>query len=404
MESVFDSKGKPLKLEKIITQAGGEGVIWETDRGDLVAKIYKPRAMKETEEILRKRSKLNAMIASPPHNPTETQGHTSIAWPLDVLTNTSHEFCGFLMPRIQGVNLIHVYNPKLRQKTLNDFNWQYLHVAAQNLAWIIQLIHDKGYVIGDIKPENILVNNRALISIVDTDSFQVTDPVGGMVHLCPVGSIGLTPPELLGVDLGKVVQNHGHDNFRLAIIIYKLLLGGEPPYSGRWQGTSDPPASEDEFIKRKLWPYSGDNLIAPSARTIPLTIVHPVLKELFLKCFNEGHSTPSERPSAKAWYNALTIARQDLVQCTQKKNHYYGKIYGQSYSRCYWCHRSSSLSVDIFPDQPRPQPQPVTPDKTPSGNIKSSDVSGLSKRKGCLVAIAAGAVLFFIVLVLAAYS
>ncbi|MHC5718710.1 MAG: serine/threonine protein kinase [Nostoc sp.] len=40
----------------------------------------------------------------------------------------------------------------------------------------------------DIKPQNILVNDRALPSIIDTDSFQVRNPVNGNIYRCPVGS------------------------------------------------------------------------------------------------------------------------------------------------------------------------------------------------------------------------
>lgn len=116
-------------------------------------------------------------------------------------------------------------NPQRRRAVLPGFNWLYLHVTAMNIASITQAIHAKGYVLGDIKPQNILVNNQALPSVIDTDSFQVRDPQTGEVFRCPVGSEGFTPPELLGQDLAAIDQTAGHDRFRQAWKQYAIATG-----------------------------------------------------------------------------------------------------------------------------------------------------------------------------------
>ncbi|MBC1223792.1 hypothetical protein GNF10_22505 [Nostoc sp. UCD121] len=36
-----------------------------------------------------------------------------------------------------------------------------------------------------VKQQNIVVNDRALPSIIDTDSFQVRNPVNGKIYRCP---------------------------------------------------------------------------------------------------------------------------------------------------------------------------------------------------------------------------
>ncbi|MDJ0736311.1 MAG: hypothetical protein QNJ47_19980 [Nostocaceae cyanobacterium] len=107
-----------------------------------------------------------------------------------------------------------------------------------NIASIIEAIHAAGYVLGDMKPENILVNNRALPSIIDTDSFQVRHPNNRKVYRCLVGSNGFTPPELIGKDFSIINQTEIHDRFRLAVIIYHLLFG-ESPFKGKWMGVGD---------------------------------------------------------------------------------------------------------------------------------------------------------------------
>ena len=86
----------------------------------------------------------------------------------------------------------------------------------------------------------------------------------------------------------------------------------------------------------------------PSPTTIPLDILHPTLKDLFLRCFNDGQSNPSRRPTPQDWVDGLEVALGDLMPCDQVDSHYYSRRYGQ----CYWCERHQNLGLDIFPGQP----------------------------------------------------
>ena len=340
MQKLYGEKTGSISLEREIA-SGGEGVVWETHLNNCVAKIYK-------HPDFNRRRKLEIMIDNPPGNPTSHLNHTSIAWPQELLRDQEGNFVGFLMPKIQKSKvLFSVYNPKKRKKEAPLFNWQYLHTAAKNLAWIIKEIHAKGYILGDIKPENILVNERALISVIDTDSFQVRDPKHSNLYRCNVASVGLTPPELLGKSIPDIAQTKSHDYFRLGIVIYFLLFGSHP-FSGEWHGSGPTPA-QDECIKNCLWPYSSiRNEMQAAYHTIPLEIVHPDIKNCFLKCFNEGHINSNLRPSAADWYKALETGISDLVKCSQVDNHIYSKQYESSYGQCYWCHRAQVVGVDIF--------------------------------------------------------
>lgn len=159
------------------------------------------------------------MLANPPADPMASQNHVSIAFPQDLLKNQTGAVVGFLMPAIRDSREFHtVYNPSLRKKKAAGFNWYYLHATALNTAWIIQAIHDKGYVLGDIKSQNILVSDRALVAIIDTDSFQVRNSQTGKVYRCTVDSEGFTPVELLGKDFSTTEQTEIHDRFRLGVI------------------------------------------------------------------------------------------------------------------------------------------------------------------------------------------
>ncbi|MFM5889777.1 MAG: protein kinase domain-containing protein, partial [Dolichospermum sp.] len=174
------------------------------------------------------------MIDNSPTEPNSHLGHVSFAWPKSVLKNAQGNFVGFLMPEIKGgKELIDVYNPQRRKQLKLEIDWRFLHTTALNIASIIAALHEAGYVLGDIKPQNILVNNRALPSIIDTDSFQIKNPRNSKVYRCLVGSEGYTPPELMGKDFDIIEQTEVHDRFRLGVIIYQLLFGGNSPFQGK---------------------------------------------------------------------------------------------------------------------------------------------------------------------------
>lgn len=330
------STGQSISLTRQIARSG-EGEVWQTNLRGILAKVYH----NPTPQRIRK---LEVMVAHPPRDPNAEINHVSFAWVKSVLQTHSGQPVGFLMPEISNsVPLLDVYNPSRRQKVLPGFNWLYLHTTAMNIASIIWAIHHAGYVLGDIKPENILVNERALPAIIDTDSFQVRHPQTGEIYHCPVGSEGFTPVELMSQTLTTVEQTEVHDRFRLGIIIY-LLLFGDHPFKGKWIGEGDSPLPS-ELLRQGFWCYAPNSLIQAGPLTIPLEIVHPALQDCFLRCFNEGHRKPELRPTPADWVRALKAARAELVPCKQGKNHWYSKTYG----RCYWCDRKANLGIDIFP-------------------------------------------------------
>lgn len=327
--------GRSVVLSQKLASSG-EGTVWTTSFPGFLAKLYHAPSRDRIE-------KLKVMVAHPPQNPMRLHHHVTFAWPQDLLQNAQGQCVGFLMPEIvDGVKLSLVYNAKLRNRKAPRFNWYYLHTAALNFALSLKSLHEEGYVVGDVKPQNLLVNNRALISIIDTDSFQVKDPLTKALYRCPVGSEGFTPAELLGKELSTLDQTEVHDRFRLGVMIFMLLFGDQP-FKGKWigQGESPQPA---ELIRQGYWPYAPNSMVQPGPNTIPLSIIHPQLQVCFQRCFTEGHRNPLARPSAQDWSDALKLAIPDLHMCHLENNHYYSRIYG----RCYWCDRRSSVGLDVF--------------------------------------------------------
>ncbi|MDF5726283.1 MAG: tetratricopeptide repeat protein [Rhizonema sp. PD37] len=328
---------------------GGEACVYTvpTDT-DLVAKIYH----KPNNDQARK---LEVMLAHPPENPTASLGHISIAWPVELLkaADGSDRTIGFLMPRIRGMRpIIDFYNPRTRRQHCPLFSYKYLLRTARNLAAAFAALHNSGYCVGDVNESNILVSDTALVTVVDTDSFQVRDPDNNAVYRCPVGKPEFTPPELQNKTFSQCDRAIAHDLFGLSVLIFQLLMEGTHPYSGIYQGVGEPPPYEARiasghftYSQKRRVPYVSTP-IAPAWE-----IIHPGLRELLLRCFEEGHNNPLLRPSAQTWLLVLGEAEHSLVTCSKNPQHYYNN----HLHSCPWCERT----VRLGGRDPFPSPQAV---------------------------------------------
>jgi tetratricopeptide (TPR) repeat protein/uncharacterized protein YkwD len=356
--------GKTVTLENKIG-GGGEGAIWRTNQDGKLAKVYQEKL----ENI--KIKKLKVMVDYPPTDPSKSRNHISYAWPESLLKD-KNQIVGFLMPEIKGSQtFLKISNIKERKDSKLEIDWKFLHITAMNIANMIRNLHAEGYVVGDLKPDNIMVNSLALPSIVDTDSFQLRDPQSGNIYRCPVTSENFTPPEMIGENITEFYQTVYHDAFRLGALIY-LLLTSQYYHQGQWCGTGEPPTVSKK-IKEGLWPYGTNSLIKPSDFAIPLKVMHPRVQKLFLWCFNNGHNNPRFRPTADDWYKALEKAVNDLTQCNRVATH----IYSQHYGKCYWCERAWKLKIDVFP--PMSGYKFYNPTKTPPyDNLKKAETCNSS--------------------------
>jgi WD40 repeat protein len=319
---------------------GGEGTVFDVPGTECVAKVYH----KPTREMA---LKLVAMVSDPPIDPTGTLGHVSIAWPVDLLWK-DRQAIGFLMPRVANMLPLHtVWTPKNRRDRVPLFNYLYLHRTARNLAAAFASLHASGHVVGDVNESNILVNSRALVSLVDTDSFQIYDRSRQATYRCPVGKPEFTPPELQGQSLREVNRTPAQDCFGLAVAIFQLLMEGTHPFGGVFQGQGDPPSIADRIASGHFL-YSRQ--LAVPYRPTPIapefTMIAPRLQRLFVRCFDAR--TPRDRPNAQVWLHALDEAEHHLVTCDRNTQH----RYDDGLERCPWCARTQKLGGrDPFPQK-----------------------------------------------------
>jgi len=251
------------------------------------------------------------------------------------------------MPRVCGAQpLFHCYNPGSRRQFYPQFDSLALHRVARNLAAAVQALHSRGYVIGDVNESNILVSDAALITLVDTDSFQVVDARSGVTFRCPVGKPEYTPPELQGVSFATTDRTPEHDRFGLAALLFQLLMEGTHPFAGIYRGSDDPPPYEQR-IRAGHYPHGSRKVpYLPSPVAPPLEILYPGVRQLFTRCFEDGHARPEVRPDARTWQRVLLEAEEALVSCGVNPRH----RYGSHLAACPWCARTLLLGGrDPFP-------------------------------------------------------
>jgi serine/threonine protein kinase len=295
------------------------------------------------------------------------------------------------MPRIdKSPTVFTIYNPNLRRQRYPTFDWRFLHRTARNLAAALNALHIHSYVVGDVNQKNILVTPNAMVTWVDTDSFQVPDSTGhnnGLVYRCSVGVPEYTPPELQGINLDLVNRLPEHDCFGLAVMIFQLLMQGFHPFTGVSKIINTALTGEifRYNIQQGIFPHQANPHCDPPPAAPSLSILHPSLQQLFLRAFVNGHYKPTDRPTAREWLDEISRAERMLIQCRRDPLHWYSSHNGH----CHWCTQGVSQSIrptqqPLSPVPPTPTPAVVLPPQSRGGNLSTRQaIIGV----GCIIAI-----------------
>jgi hypothetical protein len=350
-----------------------------------VLKLYR----KPTDD---QRRKLEAMLKAVPDDPQRAKrNHVSICWPEEIVYASDGSLAGFLMPRLDTKTCRPAalfWNPEDRAQYFPAFSWKYLCVAAANAASVVDLIHQKGHAVGDLNEENLLVNDRALVTLVDCDSMQVRDPGSGALFRCTVSREAYTAPEALSKDLSAIDRNFAQDYWALSVLVFQMLMEGQHPANGIGD-----PEERAERIKRGIFPFLGAPGFGMPQYAVPFSIVPDGLQCLFHRCFKDGHAHPELRPTAAEWRNELLRAAGTLIHCSEVEVHWYSP----HLSGCPWCQEKRMVGLDRFQTELPPTPFKAPPPPPDNQSALVPPPQHSSSGWGALIAIAVA--LFIIILI-----
>lgn len=318
---------------------GGEGSVYGIkNKSGSVLKVYQDKCRTETRH-----RKLLAMIATP----LSQEAMNQVTWPTDVVYQNG-QFAGYVMPEVKNNEALNVMYSDKYQCTFVQRS-----IIARNLCAAINSVHNAGQVCGDLNPNNIKVDPRiAHVTLIDTDSYHITDKKTQRTFRCEVGLPEYLPREVQakmksGTNLASAplpTFTKETDLFALAVHIFALLMNGCHPFACAVNNKVNISLSSSqpsvacpqpiENICNGFFPFytkkTGITIprYAPDFDMLPYNI-----KSLFIKAFVNGHNDPSQRPNAVEWHNALEIMEKNVKTCGKNRNH----LYPNHLNSCPWC-------------------------------------------------------------------
>lgn len=294
--------------------SGGEGGIYEIalpyGYEEYVAKIIHPFKQNPIRT-----AKLQFLADNQPpsaqHNLDEMP---KLIWAEDLIVDEHGQTVGFIMPRAKGEKLEILCAPNLPrnidpvwrdyQRGTADAMRLRLKVCANIAAVVAELHATNRYVLADLKPDNVLIRPDGSICLVDMDSIEILKD-GQTLYAATVATPDYTPPEYYsqGVEPGKKTIRPEWDNFGLAVIFYRILLGIHP-----FAASCRPPYDNLNTLADKI---EHGFFVHEQAKKDIFSIIPPPhqaffgldegLRFAFLRTFCEGHTAPALRVSAEHW-------------------------------------------------------------------------------------------------------
>ena len=294
--------------------SGGEGDIYRTN-SPLLAKIYKKQ-----KNTAHKKAKLELMIQ-------KSLSHESICFPVATLSNEQGEFVGYLMPEAHGHELSRsAFLLPLLKKKFPDWKKVNTVKLCLSILRVIEYLHSRNIIVGDLNPNNILVESDRQVYFVDTDSYQIED------YPCPVGMMNFTPPEIIGQEFTSFLRTFEHENYAIATLLFMIMLPGKAPYC-KQGGENMVKNVQDMDFSYPLGDFSNGKTPDGPWRYIWSHLSYK-LKEAFYNTFHKNgeKSAPAERMNVKDWiglfsaYEKLlvdgTMAQQDEMSLELSPNRY----------------------------------------------------------------------------------
>ncbi|MCM1140262.1 MAG: hypothetical protein NC453_16975 [Muribaculum sp.] len=323
MEKFHIKRNAPLYLQledKPLGDEGAQGAVYKvvspSQMSSCCVKIYHKEC--DNDKVRR----LTYMIQNPP-SATDTSSFR-ICWPTDIVYDDRGKARGFMMPlafpKSRDLYILSYYS-KMRtisQRFKKDTDWHGKYERSTgtgilnrlkmlaNISLAFYHIHSMNrYVVLDIKPVNILATSSGLISVVDTDSFQIAEK-DNLLFPGAAATPEYCAPEFDEQNrLGKpfTVTN---DLFSIAVLFYQIIMGLHP-FTGI---KLLPPYDTDEYselkpkIQRSLYIYGINKRYIEPLDPNPHAFFERMprsLQKMFIRAFD----APNYRPTMEEWCKEL---------------------------------------------------------------------------------------------------
>ncbi len=261
---VYSPRYGYLKLDKSKELSGGEGVCYRTYNGFL-CKLYFKKHLSYVN--LKKLQAMVDMGCSTPY----------ISWPLDILYYRN-QFVGYLMRELTDVKSV----DELRDDGFSEFRILDRFRIVRNFLSGVAYLHERDILVGDMKLDNILVEQSCDVHIIDAGSFQVGD------YACTVCHKEYTERSYTSDELKTVLRCVREEYFPINKIIFEILMLKGPFYS------KDNTEIDGDGSREFHYPLEFDG--AQDPRTLPYHMkmwfsLSPAMRRYFYYYFKEGRVT-----------------------------------------------------------------------------------------------------------------
>jgi DNA-binding helix-hairpin-helix protein with protein kinase domain len=318
-------------------------------QGEVRAIVQAPSAaakLVRNPDVMRLGERLDAMFGRTDRTLTTRGTVVRLSWPVGrVLAEDSGALFGYVQPRLGPplfLPMRQLLDDGLRTRVLPGATWRWHVAVAADLANTMALIADRGYVVGDLAPDNLFVTGRAEVAFVDVDGWQLTGNGRDAPLLCPFSRMEYTAPECMD-ESARVLRAPASDCWALAVIVAQILFLGCHPFAGILPGAPPPYEEAANVRARQCW-LTGSQVSLPQG-TPPAELLPAHLREMFADCLGTGHDEPAYRATATTWANALRDVLADLARCHARPAH----VYPAELARCPWCQIIANGGPDRFP-------------------------------------------------------
>ncbi|MET3879242.1 kinase [Chitinophaga sp. OAE865] len=248
-------------------------------------------------------------------------------------------------------------------------NWLSYFQICVNISRGVKRLHAAGLAHSDLSYKNVLVDPVSKsAAIIDIDGLVVP----GLFPPDVIGTADFIAPEVLATkhldlkDPGRKLPSRLTDLHALAVMIYMYLLYRHPLKGGK---IHDLDTEKDDLLsmgekalfiehpqdasnRPKLNQVNPKELPWADVTKLPYTITGPYLKELFYQAFVTGLHTPTERPPAEMWEQAL-LKTTDLMQpCSNAACEQKWYVFDNTHSpKCPFCgtpHKGTLPVLDLY--------------------------------------------------------